>query len=253
MCSLLAIANGLWIRKDSGQLAQPGNFRAQEGFPDHFLILEYDMAKKGGKRDGSKGKAIASALAANPSATAKELQGIVAKSGTSVSLGMIAKVKAEHKSTGGGATKPAAKKKVAKKKRATKGTVKKKAPAKKGARRGRKPGGGPTKSDAIRAYMAQNPNDGPAAIRDALAPQGIKKELINQVYYKARSGGASAGKKRGPGRPRKVTPAAAAPAARKTSASALSASQLLEAKSLADKIGGIAKVREALDLIEKLA
>ena len=78
------------------------------------------MAKKGGKRDGSKGKAIAAAFSANPSATAKEIQAIVSKSGVEVSLGMVNKVKGELKLTGGGGKKGAAKKKAVKKKKAKK-------------------------------------------------------------------------------------------------------------------------------------
>lgn len=228
------------------------------------------MAKKGGKRDGSKGTAIAAALKANPSATAKEILAIVKKGGVDVSLGMIAKVKGQLKSSGGGAkakpTRKKAAKKKATKKKAKKATTKKAAPKraakkkaaprKKAARRGRPAGGGPSMSDAIRAFMTANPGAGRAQVRDGLRAQGldVKDSLVSAVYYKVKKSGGAPAKKRGPGRPKKAAPAAkAAPARAARAKGGLSASQLLEAKSLADKLGGIGNVREALNLIEKLS
>jgi hypothetical protein len=211
------------------------------------------MAKKGGKRDGSKGRAISDALSANPDATAKQVQAAVAKGGLSVSLGMIAKIKGGLKASG--KKKPAAAKKAPVKRK--KAVAKKK----KGARRGRRPGGGASMSDAIRAYMAANPSASRSQVRDGVQSQGIavKDSLVSAVYYKEKAREkASGGKpvaKRGPGRPKKAAPAAkakkAAPAAR--AAGGLSAAQLITAKGLADQLGGIAKVREALDLIEQLS
>lgn len=213
------------------------------------------MAKKGGTRDGSKSKAIAAAYKANPTASAKEVIEAVAKSGIKVSVGLVNKVKGELGLTGGGRKKGAVKKKKAKKATVKaagkKKATKKKASKKKAARRGRPAGGGVNKSEVIRAYIAANPNDGPTAVFRALESQGIKKELVNSVYYKQpKKGGAKPAKKRGPGRPKK----SGAPAAAKSSGtSGLSAQQLLDAKDLAVKFGGIGNVRAALDLIEKLA
>jgi|GEM_PF-1765433 hypothetical protein len=207
------------------------------------------MAKKGGKRDGSKGRAISSALSANPGATAKQIQAAVAKGGVSVSLGMIAKIKGGLKSSGK-KKKPVAAKAPAKRKKAV-------AKKKKGAKRGRRPGGGASMSDAIRAFMTANPGASRSAVRDGVQSQGIavKDSLVSAVYYKVKASGGKPAAKRGPGRPKKAAPAAkakkAAPAARATGG--LSAAQLLTAKGLADQLGGIAKVREALDLIERLS
>jgi len=211
------------------------------------------MAKKGGKRDGSKGRAISEALSANPGATAKQIQAAVAKGGSSVSLGMIAKIKGGLKASG--KKKPAA---------AVKAPVKRKkavAKKKKAAKRGRRPGGGASMSDAIRAYMAANPSASRSQVRDGVQSQGtaVKDSLVSAVYYKVKASGGKPAAKRGPGRPKKAVPAAApaakakkaAPAARATSG--LSAAQLITAKGLADQLGGISKVREALDLIEQLS
>ena len=208
------------------------------------------MAKKGGKRDGSKGRAISAALSANPGATAKQIQAAVVKGGLSVSLGMIAKIKGGLKASGKKKKPAAAKKAPVKRKKAV-------AKKKKGAKRGRRPGGGASMSDAIRAYMARNPSASRSAVRDGVQAQGVavKDSLVSAVYYKVKASGGKPAAKRGPGRPRKAAPAAkakkAAPAARATSG--LSAAQLITAKGLADQLGGIAKVREALDLIERLS
>lgn len=221
------------------------------------------MAKKGGKRDGSKGTAIAAALSANPSATAKQIQAIVAKGGVSVSLGMIAKVKGGLKASGGkkapAKKAPAKKKKAAvkSKKAAAKAPAAKaavaKAPAKKGAKRGRRPGGGASMSDAIREYITANPSASRSQVRDGLLGQGVpvKDSLVSAVYYKVRASSGKPAAKRG--RPKKAAPVAAAPKASRAPAGELSAGQLLKAKDLADQLGGIAKVRQALELIEKLS
>jgi len=139
------------------------------------------MAKKGGKRDGSKGRAISSALSANPGATAKQIQAAVAKGGVSVSLGMIAKIKGGLKSSGK-KKKPVAAKAPAKRKKAV-------AKKKKGAKRGRRPGGGASMSDAIRAFMTANPGASRSAVRDGVQSQGIavKDSLVSAVYYKVKA------------------------------------------------------------------
>ncbi len=208
------------------------------------------MAKKGGKRDGSKGRAITAALAANRGATAKQIQAIVAKGGLSVSLGMIAKIKGGLKASGKKKKPAAAKKAPAKRKKAV---AKKK---KKGAKRGRRPGGGASMSDAIRAFMAKNPSASRSQVRDGVQSQGIavKDSLVSAVYYKVKASGGKPAAKRKPGRPKKAAPAAKAKkAAPAEKTGGLSAAQLLTAKGLADQLGGISKVREALDLIEQLS
>jgi len=104
-----------------------------------------------------------------------------------------------------------------------------------------------SKSAAIREYISANPNAGPTAIYDALTKQGIKvsKGLVSVVKYSK----PKPGKRRG--RPAKSQTASTKGVSKPSSS--MSSSDLIAAKKLADSIGGIAKTREALDLLEKLS
>ena len=112
-----------------------------------------------------------------------------------------------------------------------------------------------SKSEAIREYIAKHPSAGPTEIYNALTKQGIavSKGLVAVVKYKKPSG-ESTGKKPGPakkaGRPA-ASAASATPAA--ASRSALSIDDLVAAKELVDLLGGVAKTRDVLALLEKLA
>jgi hypothetical protein len=190
------------------------------------------MAKKGNKRDGSKTQAVRDYFKANPGMGSKDVKAALEKAGVAVSLALVNKVKYEP-GAGKKATKKAARKVTAKRSAAAKG------------RAGRpKSSGGASMSDQIRAYMAANPSASRPEIRAGLKAQGVdvKASLVNAVFIKAKKGG---GRKAKPGR-RGRKPAAAA------SSSALSAAELISAKQMIDQIGGIAKVREALGLLEQL-
>ena len=106
-----------------------------------------------------------------------------------------------------------------------------------------------SKSAAIREYISANPSAGPTAIYDALAKQGIKvsKGLVSVVKYSK----PKPGKRRD--RPVKAQTASTKGVSKPLSSSSMSASDLIAAKKLADSIGGIAKTRETLDLLEKLS
>ncbi|MDA0588064.1 MAG: hypothetical protein O2820_01620 [Planctomycetota bacterium] len=189
------------------------------------------MAQKGNKRDGSKTQAVRDHFKANPGMGSKEVQAELEKSGVGVSLALVNKVKYAP-GAGKKATKKSARKSTAKRSTAAKG------------RAGRpKSSDGASMSDQIRAYMAANPGASRPEIRAGLQGQGVdvKASLVNAVFIKVRKGG---GKKAKPGR-RPGRPAAAP-------SSALSAAELISAKQMIDKIGGIAKVREALGLLEQL-
>jgi len=199
--------------------------------------MEYElMAKKGVKRDGSKSQAIQKYLAANPGANSATVKADLAKGGLSVSEGLVNKVKY---------SKPAGKKTGARKATASKAS----APKRKATRRGRPAAGGVNMSDAIRDFMTANPSATRPEIRDTLQAQGVpvSNSLVNAVFIKVRKGGGKKAK-RGPGRPQ-VAARAAAPAAARGD---MSAAELINAKQLVDQIGGIAKVREALGLLEQL-
>lgn len=107
------------------------------------------------------------------------------------------------------------------------------------------------KSAAIRDYIAANPNAGPTEIYDALTKQGLKvsKGLVGVVKYskpKPKSG-------KRPGRPVKAKTVAVARTTKTQSSGDIQASDLIAAKKLVDSLGSIAKTREALELLERLA
>lgn len=199
------------------------------------------MAKKGVKRDGSKSQAIQDYLKANPGANSKTVKDDLAKTGLSVSEGLVNKVKYSKpagKKTGG-------RKVTARKTAASKAAV----PKRKATRRGRPAAGGVNMSEAIRSYLKDNPSATQRETRESLHAQGIpvSNSLVNQQFMKVKKGGGKLAK-RGPGRP-KAAPRAAAPGA---VGGNMSAAELINAKQLVDQLGGIDNVRNALALLEQL-
>jgi hypothetical protein len=106
-----------------------------------------------------------------------------------------------------------------------------------------------SKSAAIREYISANPNAGPTEIYDALIKQGINvsKGLVSVVKYSK----PKPGKRRD--RPAKAKTASTKGVSKLLSSGSMPAADLIAAKELADSIGGIARAREALDLLEKLS
>lgn len=184
------------------------------------------MAKKGVKRDGSKSKAIADYMAANAGATAKDVVSGLKAQGVQVSLGLVNKVKYSKPGKKGGA-----------------------------AKRGRPRSGGTNASDVIRDYMDKNPSATRPEIRDALKAQGVKASgsLISAVYYKYRSAKGQPVVAASRGGARRKAKAYGRRPATSQAGSELSASELISAKGMVDQLGGINKVREALDLLEQLS
>ena len=102
---------------------------------------------------------------------------------------------------------------------------------------------GVNKSEAIREYLNQQPGATPKEIVAALAQQGIKvsEGLAGNVKYtSAKRGRVGRGRR---GRP---------PGRRGGAGGALSAQDLLEAKKLADQLGGIDQARRALEALQQL-
>ena len=101
------------------------------------------------------------------------------------------------------------------------------------------------KSQAIRDFLAANPQATPNEIVAGLKQQGITVSpgLASNVKY---TSGRRTAKRRGrpPGRGRGV---------RRGSNGALTANDLLEAKKLADQLGGIEQARKALETLQELA
>jgi hypothetical protein len=100
------------------------------------------------------------------------------------------------------------------------------------------------KSQAIRDYLQQDPGATPKQIVTALAERGVKvsEGLAGNVKYTSGPGGARRGRGRGRGRPR----------TRRVAVNTLSAQDLVEAKKLADQLGGIEQARRALEALEQL-
>jgi len=99
------------------------------------------------------------------------------------------------------------------------------------------------KTQAVRDYISENPDANPKAIVAGLkATKGIriKLGLANSVKYSKRSKG------------RKGRTLAPHAAARKTNSAAVTIDQLIEVKRFADSLGGLAAVRQAIEMLEQL-
>jgi hypothetical protein len=111
---------------------------------------------------------------------------------------------------------------------------------------------GKSGSQHIREYLAKNPTATPNQIIEALANKGVKVSsgLVSNVKYT--SGPTVKGKKKAAPKNAVQKWAPKKKAAPKRGAAALTVEDLLEAKKLADELGGIAEARKALDTLEKL-
>jgi len=103
-----------------------------------------------------------------------------------------------------------------------------------------KKSGGPSKSKAIRDYKAAHDDAGPKAIAEALSKDGIKVSaaFVSTVLSNARkkSGKGKRGRRGG----------------RKAAGAGSALKQLVLAKKLAARMGGIEVARQALDTLAKL-
>src|SRR5438270_11709133 len=108
-------------------------------------------------------------------------------------------------------------------------------------RMARRAAGGPNKSQSIRAFKADHADAGPKAIVEGLSKQGVKVSaaFVSTVLSNARRKGRK-GRRRGGRRP-------AAAGGRNDAVATL-----VQAKRLADQMGGIDKARTALDALAKI-
>src|SRR5262245_61213401 len=99
------------------------------------------------------------------------------------------------------------------------------------------------RSQAIRDYMTTNPSAGPSAIIEGLGKKGIKVSaaLVSAVKYHKPAGGGNGRKKKG----RRL-------GSTSSHGRKVEFAQLVEAKHLADKMGGVEKAKSALDMLAKL-
>ena len=184
------------------------------------------MAKKKAAGGPTKSAAVREYLQQHPDATAKDVVPALAAQGIEVKEGLVSVIRSSLKRKGG---RKGVKKKVARNGRA----------ARTGSRAGKAPRG--ARSQAVREYLSQNPDASPRQVVSALAAQGIdvKETLVGSIKYGKRA--KTAGRKKGPGR---AKPSRAN--------GTLTSDDLLEAKRLAERLGGIEQVRAALETLEQL-
>jgi hypothetical protein len=114
----------------------------------------------------------------------------------------------------------------------------------------KKAAAGPSKSEAIRNYKNENPNAGPTEIATALTKDGtrVTPQFVSTVLSNAKRKGGKRGRRR---MARRGRPAAARATSTGNDNNDL-LQNLVQAKKLADRLGGIDKAREALDVLAKL-
>jgi hypothetical protein len=122
-----------------------------------------------------------------------------------------------------------------------------------------KKSGGPSKSQEIREYYAANPDSKPKQVVEALALKGvvvtpafvstIKSTSINKPGRGAKRAAKSV--KAAPVR-RASTTATTKAVVRKSAGGELTVESLMQAKGLADKMGGVDKLMAALDALKQL-
>ena len=120
-----------------------------------------------------------------------------------------------------------------------------------------KKSGGPSKSQEIREYYAANPDSKPKQVVEALALKGvvvtpafvstIKSTSINKPARGAKRAAKSV--KAAPVRRASTTTKAVV---RKSAGGELTVESLMQAKGLADKMGGVDKLMAALDALKQL-
>ena len=188
------------------------------------------MAKKR-KRKGNKSEAIRQYLTANPNASAADVISALKEQGVEVTSNNVSTIKWSMKKAGESGASPAAP--------ATPGKRSTGPKAKRTSKKKR------SKSQAVREFLAANPEIGPKAASDALSARGINvlPTHISNIKFSM--------KKQGPA---PATPAAA-PAAQAASddADQVSVSALFAAKELVQKLGGLEQARQAISTLAQLA
>ena len=101
------------------------------------------------------------------------------------------------------------------------------------------------KSQAIRDYLAKKPKAAPKEVIAALKENGVEVSvgLVSNVKYS----------KKRPKKAVKKKVSVKTVAARRLAVASLSVADLLEVKKLADQMGGVKTVRQALDTLEQLS
>jgi hypothetical protein len=184
-------------------------------------------------------------LAGHPNAMPKDVIAALKAKGVIVAPGLVGLIKFQMKRGKGGGAKPT-----------RRGPGRPKGSKNKVARMsaaGKTRGRSSNKSDAVREYLAANPNASPATVQQALKAQGIiiSASLASQIKYAKRG----PGRPKGSGRARAVatpTRRVGRPTAARSNGS-LRAEDLLAAKAFVDRVGGTAAATKAIELLEQLS
>ena len=127
--------------------------------------------------------------------------------------------------------------------------------------------GATSKSQAVRDYLSEHPKAGPKEIVAAMKDQGIelttahashikslskKRKKLRRARRLAKSNGAAAVQSVPEGNGARKQRTGAGRPDRSETGRSLSANDLLEAKKLANALGGLANARRALELLERL-
>lgn len=188
------------------------------------------MGKKATSTDSgvNKSQAIREYLATHAEAEPRSVVEALAETGIVVTPGLVGLVKFQARRSSAGA-KPA-----------------KKTAAKPNLDPVRRKAGASSKSDAVRRYLAGHPDASPNTVREALAAEGIgiSTSLAASLKYSKQGGRKSGPRGTRAGRPR---------ALRAQAVPALDFDALVDAKRLAERMGGIDAAREALSILAKLA
>ena len=109
--------------------------------------------------------------------------------------------------------------------------------------------GGVNKTKAILDLLGANPALGPKEASAELAKQGIKASpgYVSTIKSKAKRSGGGGGGGGGGGKPRRGKRRAKAKAG-----DSISISKLVETKRFAEKMGGVGKLKAAIDALSKL-
>ena len=109
------------------------------------------------------------------------------------------------------------------------------------------------KSQSIRDYLAQKKNARPAEIVEALGKQGIvvSAQFVSTIKtgLKRRKGKS---RRVAGGRPKAKSPRRDRSTAKPGNADHITVSQLMQARTLAEQMGGVSQLRAALDALEQL-
>jgi hypothetical protein len=196
---------------------------------------------KSGKNP-NRSQSIREYLAGHPAAMPKDVVAALKAKGVVVAPGLVGLIKFQMKRGASNAIRRGPGRPKGSKNKVTRMAT----AAKTGSRSG-------NKSAAVREYLAANPTASPVQVQQALAARGIiiSASLASQIKYSKRGPGRPKGSRRG----RRVAAVTVQRVGRPVALGSngrFSAEDLLAAKAIVDRVGGIEAAKRALDLLAEL-